>query len=70
MLTMYGLDATQAIRKAGPNALTPILAMAANAFDEDRRACTDAGMDDHLVKPVSSDRLFAAVLRWLKSAHT
>ncbi len=61
-----GIDATRAIRAGdGPNRHRPIVAMTANVFEEDRRLCLDAGMNDHLGKPVIPARLFACVLHWL-----
>jgi two-component system sensor histidine kinase/response regulator len=64
MPRLDGLDATRELRAAGRQAL-PIIAMTANAFGEDRAACLAAGMNDHVAKPVSPDRLYAALLRWL-----
>ena len=47
---MDGLAAARAIRARGDR--TPIVALTANAFVEDRKACLEAGMDDHLTKPI------------------
>lgn len=56
--------ATHILRLPGREKLR-ILAMTANAFDADRRNCIDAGMVDHVAKPVNPKDLYAALLRWL-----
>ena len=71
MPTMDGLEATRTIRRReGPSSRAPIVAMTANAFPEDMTACRDAGMNDFVAKPVSKDRLLAALLRAVEGATT
>ncbi len=59
---MTGLEATLAIRDHSLNQRTPILAMTANAFDDDRQRCLPAAMDGHLVKPMDSPSLHQTAL--------
>ncbi len=65
MPVMDGLDATRAIRASARGRLIPILAMTANAFAEERQRCLDAGMNDHVAKPVVAEQLFATLRLWL-----
>jgi len=65
MPEMNGLEATRAIRALPERAALPILAMTANAFEEDRRACEAAGMNDFISKPVVPKALCETLLKWL-----
>ena len=69
MPNLNGADATRAIRGESLNRETPILAMTANAFDEDRQMCLRAGMNDHIAKPVDPDALFETLLTWLSKGR-
>ena len=57
MPVMDGLAATRALRALAGGDRLPVIAMTANAFDDDRRECLEAGMDDFVSKPVDPDRL-------------
>ena len=70
MPRMDGLEATRRLRATPAYATTPILAMTANAFVDDRKAALAAGMNDHLVKPIDPERLYRALRRWLALAPT
>jgi len=60
-----GLAATAAIRQLAGYRETPILAVTANAFDDDKQRCLAAGMNGHVSKPVDPDKLFETLLHWL-----
>jgi PAS domain S-box-containing protein len=64
MPEMDGIEATRCIReRLGPR--LPVIAMTANAFGEDRAACLEAGMNDHVGKPVEPALLYSTLMRWL-----
>ena len=68
MPVMDGYTATREIRKLKEpcQATIPIVAMTANAFEEDRRAALDAGMDEHVAKPLDVEKLKYILTRFLK----
>lgn len=65
MPEMDGFEATRVLRTMhGPRDL-PIIAMTAHAMDSDRQKCLDAGMNDHLAKPVDLDRMVGMLQKWI-----
>ncbi len=70
MPIMDGLEATRMIRTLPNGRNVPILAMTANAFEEDRNNCFEAGMNDFVTKPVDPDRLYQTLSRWIPSVAT
>lgn len=65
MPVIDGLEATRQIRELSGCSETPIIAMTANAFAEDKAKCLKAGMNDFLIKPFTPEKLFATLLKWL-----
>ena len=67
MPVMNGYDAARVIRRMGDpqKANIPIVAMTANAFSEDRQAALDAGMNDHIAKPIDMNILVSTLRKYL-----
>lgn len=66
MPVMNGYEATKAIRQLNNgNATIPIIAMTANAFEEDRQVAFKAGMNEHIAKPIDVEKLFAVLSKYL-----
>jgi hypothetical protein len=65
MPVMDGLSATRLIRADDRFSKLPILAMTAHAMSGDRDRSLNAGMNDHITKPVDPNRLLAALIRWM-----
>lgn len=66
MPEMDGLEATRHIRRLPGAANLPIIAMTAAAMPEDKQACADAGMNDHVSKPIVPAELLATLVKWVK----
>ena len=68
MPVMDGFEATEHIRRMesdGALARTPIVALTAGAFSEDRQRCVSVGMDDFLGKPINVDEVTAVLEKWI-----
>ncbi|MFZ1493685.1 MAG: response regulator [Candidatus Competibacter denitrificans] len=65
MPVMDGLEATRQIRKNPALESIPIVAMTANAMQQDQDACLEAGMDDFIAKPIDPEQLIQVLRRWL-----
>ena len=65
MPVMNGYETTAAIRKLMPDRHIPIIALSANAFEEDRQKSIAAGMDDHVAKPINIDVLKSVMARFI-----
>ena len=68
MPVMDGLTATRRIREDPQRSSLPILAMTASAMSGDRDLCLEAGMQDHIAKPIDPGSLFSTLARWVKPA--
>ena len=65
MPVMDGLEATGMLRKQPSHQDIPIIAMTANAMQQDRERCAEAGMDDHIAKPIDTSELYSKLLKWI-----
>jgi two-component system sensor histidine kinase/response regulator len=66
MPVMDGFEATRRIRTDARFCKLPIIAMTANVMAGDRELCIDAGMNDHVGKPIDVNELFSTLARWIK----
>ena len=70
MPIMDGLTAVREIRKNPAYGDLPIVAMTANAMQQDKEACLEAGMNDLIVKPVEPEKLFNTLISWITPNKT
>ena len=70
MPVLDGLSTTRAIRANPDWAQLPIVAMTANAYESDRQACLDAGMNDFMTKPLDRNHLAEVLRKWVKAPTT
>ena len=66
MPVMDGIEATRILRSDARFQTLPIIAMTANALVSDRELCLQAGMNDHIAKPIDPDQLFGVLMRWIE----
>ncbi|MCT4544626.1 MAG: response regulator [Vallitalea sp.] len=70
MPVMDGVTATKKIREKVEHASLPIIAITANAMVSDKEKCAQAGMNDHIAKPIDPEQLFLTLLKWVPSKHS
>ncbi|WP_273726964.1 response regulator [Brucella gallinifaecis] len=66
MPEMDGLEATRHIRRDRSAEDLPIIALTAHAYEEERRRCAEAGMNDHIAKPIDPSVLIGTLERWMR----
>ncbi|MDL2267049.1 response regulator [Desulfovibrio sp. OttesenSCG-928-G15] len=65
---MDGYEAARLIRSDQRYDTMPIVAMTAHAMADERQRCLDAGMNDHISKPIEVDKFFSTLSRWVRSS--
>ena len=70
MPELDGYETARRLRENPANSRMPIVAMTAHAMPEERQRCLDAGMNDHISKPIEVDKFFATLLRWMPASRT
>ena len=70
MPVLDGYAATRALRKLPELQNLPVIAMTANAMAGDREKVLDAGMNDHIAKPINVEQMYATLARWLRPARS
>ncbi|RSD32449.1 response regulator [Vibrio pectenicida] len=65
MPVMDGLEAARVLREQPTQRELPIIAMTANAMQQDRERCAEAGMNDHIAKPIDTSELYSKLLKWI-----
>ena len=68
MPVLDGYAATRALRQHPELRKLPVIAMTANAMAGDREKAIEAGMNDHIAKPINVEQMFATLARWLPRA--
>lgn len=66
MPVMVGITATENIREQISSQELPILALTANALELEKERCLNAGMNDHIAKPIKQAKLLRTILKWIK----